>query len=149
MRAVKAAATAATFTALVVGVGGAAFLLSSEDRSSPPAATTTSTTQGPPTDAELAAAIANGLADGLEVPLTSFQAGCVAGAFLTTVGDDAVEALASGPAPLDTLTEAQRADIVRGIVACVPPEVAAALLGTPTTVITVAPALPDEGTTDG
>jgi len=146
MRAVKTAATAATLTALVVGVGGAAFLLTNEDSSSPPTPTTTSTTQGPPTDAELAAAIANGLADGLEVPLTAAQAGCIADAFLTVIGGDVASDLVDEPTPLGAVSVAQREEIVRGIVECVPPDVAGALLGTPTTVSTLTPVLPDEGT---
>lgn len=144
MRAVKTAATAATFTALVVGVGVTAFLLTNEDSSPPP--TTTITTQVPPTEAELAAAIANGLANGLEVPLTAAQAGCIADAFLTVIGGDVASDLVDEPTPLGAVSVAQREEIVRGIVECVPPDVAAALLGTPTTVTTLTPVLPDEGT---
>ena len=145
MRAVKAMSTAATFTAVLVGVGGGAFLLTNQDDPPAPSPTTTSTPQGPPTEAELAAALADELAQGLAVPLTTAQAGCVADAFLTVVGPEAVTALVGEPTPLGAVTIAQRAEIVRGIVACVPPDVAAALLGTPTTVITLAPVLPDEG----
>lgn len=141
----KAAATAAAFTALVAAVGGTAFLLSREDDSLTPAAATTST-QGPPTEAELGAAIAAELAQGLAVPLTTPQAGCVADAFLTVVGPDGATELMGEPRPLGALTLAQRAEIIRGIVECVPPDIAAALLGTPTTSIADAPSLPDEGT---
>ena len=143
---VKAAATAAAFAALVGVVGGGAFLIT---RGDPPTSTTTtsatSTTAGPPTDEELAAAITDALAEGLAVPLTTAQASCVADAFLTVLGGDAAADLVDEPTPLGAVSVAQRAEIVRGIVECVPSDVAAALLGTPTTVTTLSPVLPDEG----
>ena len=144
MRGMKAAATAAAFTALAAAVGGTAFLLARDDNSPAPVAATTST-QGPPTEAELGAAIAAELAQGLEVPLTTAQADCVAGAFLAVVGPEGATELVGEPRPLGAVTIAQRAEIIRGIVECVPPEVASALLGTPTTSTAVAPQLPDEG----
>ena len=144
MPGMKAAATAAAFTALAAAVGGTAFLLARDDNSPAPAPATTST-QGPPTEAELGAAIAAELAQGLEVPLTTAQADCVAEAFLAVVGPEGATELVGEPRPLGAVTIAQRAEIIRGIVECVPPEVASTLLGTPTTSTAVAPQPPDEG----
>jgi len=147
MSTTKAAAMAAAFVALVGLVGGGAFLLTSGD--DPPPPTTTSTTAPPPTDAEIAAAVADGLSKGLAVPLTAAQADCVANAFLDVVGGEAIRELVDEPVPLGAVTVAQRAEIVRGIVACVPPDVAATLLGTKTTDATLAPELPGEGSAAG
>lgn len=143
----KAAAWAVAFVSLVGIVGGAAFAIAREDAPAP--TTTTTSTVAAPTRAELATAIAAALTQGLDVPLTEEQAACVAAAFLDVVGEADAVALVDAPTPLGAVSVAQRDAIVQGIVGCVPPEIAGALLGTPTTLTTVPPQLPDEDVADG
>ena len=70
----------------------------------------------------------------------------MATAFLDVVGEEPALALADEAIPLGAVSVAQRQEIVRGIVTCVPPDVAAALLSTGSTTVTLAPGLPDDGT---
>lgn len=129
----KAAASAAAFVALVAVLAGVAFALS---RGAPPPATTTTTTATTTTtvpDRAVAGALATALADGLEVPLTDPQAACLGDALVVTVGRARLEALAATQDPLASLPERDRAQLVRDVVACVGPEVAAALLAPSTT----------------
>jgi hypothetical protein len=132
----------AAVVALVGLVGGAAFLAAREDEEPPP--TTSTTTTAVPMD-ELVAALAEGLQDGLAVPLTDVEAGCVAEAVVAVVGEDALAELVDDPGravlPADA---AQRDDLVRGIVGCVPASTAGVLLGGSTST-TAEVVLPDEG----
>lgn len=137
----KAAAAAAAFVALVAMVGAATYVAARDEP--PPAPTTTTTTTTVPTTDEVAVAIATALSEGLDVPLESTEARCVAEGLLAQLGQARLEGMAD--AGVVVLTEAERAGLVRTIVQCVPPEKAAALLSTtPTTTIVVE--LPDEGT---
>jgi hypothetical protein len=138
-------AVVAALVLLVALVGGAAFAVTRGDSPPPTTTTSTTTTAAPPTRSEIATAIAAALTRDLEVPLTRVQATCVADAFLDVVGEAPTLALADVATPLGAVTIAQRAEIVRGIVACVPADVAAALLSTGATTVTLAPGLPDEG----
>lgn len=138
-------AGAAGVASILILVGGAAFAIARDGDPLPTTTTTsTTTTTAPPTRAELAVAIARALARDLDVPLTSEQAACVADAFLEIVGEGPALALAETAMPLGAVSVDQRAQIVRGIVACVPPEIAAALLSSGPTVVTLAPGLPDD-----
>lgn len=140
----KAAATAAALVALMALVGAAAFATA---RDEPPVATTSTststTTTSPPTSEEVTLAIATALSEGLDVPLEDTEARCVADGMLTQLGRARLEAMAGDA--VEELTEAERAELVRTVVLCVPPEKAAALLSSvPSTTIVVE--LPDEGT---
>lgn len=141
-------AIAVALASLVLVVGGAVFAIARDGGSPPTTTTTTTTPAAPPTREELADAIAAALARDLEVPLTEVQASCVATAFLDVVGEEPALALADEAIPLGAVSVMQRQEIVRGIVTCVPPEVAAALLSTGSTTVTLAPGLPDDGTSD-
>ncbi|MGH9086207.1 MAG: hypothetical protein ACRDYW_12215 [Acidimicrobiales bacterium] len=128
--------------ALVASAGGAAFLVAREEDEPPP--TTSTTTTAVPVD-QLVAALAEGLRDGLAVPLTDVEADCIAEAVIAVVGEDALAELVDDPGrsvlPADA---AQRDDIVRGIVRCVPASTAGVLLGGSTST-TAEVVLPDEG----
>jgi hypothetical protein len=145
----RPAAIAVALATLLLIVGGAAFALTRDGSPPPTTTTTTSTTLAPPTRDELTEAIAGALAQGLEAPLTAPQATCVATAFLDVVGEEAALALADEPTPLGAVTIAQREEVVQGIVFCVPPEIAAALLSTASSTVTLAPGLPDDGSSSG
>ena len=135
----KEAATAAAFAVLVGVVGAAAFVAARDEPNPPPPTTTTTTT---PTADDLALAIATALSDGLDVPLDDTEARCVADGVLAQLGPARLEALTSaGPV---TPSAKEQAALVRTVVGCVPPDKAAALLGTfPST--TLVAELPDEG----
>jgi hypothetical protein len=135
-------AGAAGVVALVGLVGGAAFLTAREDEEPPPATSTTTTAV--PVD-ELVAALREGLQDGLAVPLTDVEAGCIAEAVVAVVGEDALAELVDDPGRAVLPADAtQRDDLVRGIVGCVPASTAGALLGGSTST-TAEVVLPDEG----
>jgi hypothetical protein len=142
----RPAAIAVAVASLAVLVGGVVFAASREG-DPPPTTTVPTTTTVPPAPArgELEAAIAGALMQDLEVPLTDEQATCVAGAFLDVVGEEPALALAEAATPLGAVSVDQRSEIVRGIVTCVPADVAAALLSTGPTTVTLAPGLPDDG----
>lgn len=138
----RAAASAAALAALVLLVGSAAFLAAREDP--PPPTTTTTTTSTTVPLAVVADAIAASLQSDLTVAITRAEATCVATALLEVLPPEQLERLDSVAEPLAALAEGQRRDLVRAVVRCVPPESAAALLGSPST--TVPPVdLPDEG----
>jgi len=140
----KAAATAAAFFALVVVVAAGAFVAARDDRPAPTTTTTTTTTSttAATTVDDLARAIASSLGDGLDVPLTSTEARCVADGLVSLLGLTRSEALA---AEASTVSDDERSALVRTVVGCLPPDKAAALLGSnPST--TVVAELPGEGT---
>lgn len=125
---VRAAAAAAALTALVLLVGIAAFVAVREDPPPPTTTTTTTTTTTVPL-AAIIDAIAVSLQGSLEVPISSVEATCVATALLAVLPPDELERLEALPAPLATLTEPERSELVRGVVQCVPPATAEAILG--------------------
>lgn|GEM_PF-5627189 len=135
----KAAAAAAAFVAL--GAAGAIAFVAARDDPSPPPPTTTTATTIPTADA-LALAIATSLSDGLDVPLISTEARCVADGLLAQLGPARLAALTTtGPV---TPSAEEQAALVRTVVGCVPPDKAAILLSsTSSTPIVVE--LPDEG----
>ena len=137
----RGVAGVAAVVALVGLTGAAAFLAAREDEE-PPAVTSTTTTV--PAD-QLVAALAAGLQDGLAVPLTDAEADCIAESVVAVVGEDALAELVDQPGravlPADA---AQRDDLVRGIVGCVPASTAGVLLGGSTST-TAEVVLPDEG----
>jgi hypothetical protein len=126
--------------ALVAVIGTLAYV-GARDEVEP--ATTTTSTSVPPTDEEVAHAITDALAVGLDVPLAAAEARCVADGLLTVLGQPRLEAMAEAAGGVDDLSDAERTELVRTMVLCLPEEKAAALLGTPTTMTTVAQ-LPDE-----
>lgn len=141
---VRAAAAAAALVALVLLVGTAAYLGVREDPEPTPTTTTTSTTTTTVPLRVFAEAIAGQLAGNLEVAITRDEALCVATAMLEVIPPDELERLALLPAPFEAIDQATRDGLVRGVVECVPPESAAALLGS--TSETAPPVdLPDEG----
>jgi hypothetical protein len=141
---VRAAATAAALVALVLLVGTAAYLGVREEPDPPTTTTTTSTTTTTVPLQVFAEAIAGQLEGNLEVAITRDEALCVATAMLGVLPPDDLERLAQLPAPFAALDQATKDRLVRGVVQCVPPESAAALLGA--TSETAPPVdLPDEG----
>jgi len=139
----KPAATAAGFFALVVFVAAGAFVAARDDRPAPTTTTTTTTsTTAATTVDDLARAIASSLGDGLDAPLTSTEARCVADRLVSLLGLTRSEALA---AEASTVTDDERSALVRTVVDCLPPDKAAALLSSnPSTTAVVE--LPGEGT---
>ncbi len=128
---VRAAATAAALIALVLLVGTAAYLGVREEPEPPPTTTTSTTTTTTTVPLQVfAAAIAGQLEGNLEVPITRDEALCVANAMLGVLPPDDLERLAQLPAPFAALDQGTRDQLVRGVVQCVPPESAAAQLGT-------------------
>lgn len=124
-------------------VGSGTYLTARDDPGAAPSprrATTTTTLA----EDTVAAAIARALEDGLEVPLTASEARCVADALLAVVRAEQLAELESLTEPLRSLDDAAHDQLVRGVVGCVPPETAGALLGEATTT-TSAVQLPDEG----
>lgn len=143
----RAAATAAALVALIGVVGSATFVVV---RSDPPTTTTTASTTAATTTtttsvAAVAEAIAAALQSDLDVALTAPEALCIAKELLTVVASTDLDSTSSLTTPLASLDEIQRKQLVRGIVGCVPPATAAALLATPTTTSTPTVDLPDEG----
>lgn len=142
----RAAAAAAALVALVLLVGTAAYLGVREEPD-PPATTTSTSSTTTTTTVPLSAfaeAIAGQLEGNLEVAITRDEARCVATAMLAVVPPDELERLADLPEPFAALDQRTRDQLVRGVVRCVPPESAAALLGS-TTVTSPPVDLPDEG----
>ncbi len=140
----RAAAAAAALVALVLLVGTAAYLGVREEPDPPTTTTTTSTTTTTVPLRVFAEAIAGQLEGNLEVAITRDEALCVATAMLGVVPPDELARLSRLPAPFLALDQATKDRLVRGVVECVPPESAAALLGT--TSETAPPVdLPDEG----
>ncbi len=142
----KAAASAVAFAVLVVGIGGGAFVVTREDPQPPPTTATTSTIATTTTtpDRVVADALAAALVDGLEVPLAAEQARCLGEALLASLGRERLETLTASSDPIGSLSEDERSLLVRAVVTCVGPVVAATLLGASTT--TIAPvAFPDAG----
>jgi hypothetical protein len=138
---VKAAATVAAFIVVLVAAGAVAYTATDDE---PPATTTTTTTVRAPTGEETAEAITAALSRGLEVPLDATEAACVTDGLLTVVGLDRLEELTAAGADADDLTEAEREELVRSVVLCVPPEKAEAMLNTKPPPPPVGE-LPDEG----
>ena len=142
MRRVKAAASAAAFVAVLVGVGAVTYV-SARDDPAPPTTTTTSTMR-PPTGAEIAEAITAALSQGLDVPLEPTEATCVAGGLITVLEPARLEEMADAGAGVEALTDEEHDALVRAVVGCVPPEKAEAMLSTKPPPPTVG-GLPDEG----
>ena len=140
----RAAAAVGALLTLAGLVGGAAFLAAREDPTPPTTTTSTSTTTTTVPTAVVAAAIADALGDGLPVEVSAPQTRCIATALLDVVDLDRLEALTAEPAPLTRLTPNERDELLRGVVRCVPPEVAAAILGSPTSTAPPPMELPDE-----
>jgi hypothetical protein len=141
---VRAAATVAALVALA-GLIGAAVFTAARDDATP--ASTTSTTTAPTTttvsDEALADAIASSLQADLTVTITAAEARCIADVVVVVVELRRLERLVGDADPLASLTPTERDQLVRGVVDCVSPEQAAAILGSPTT--TAPPVeLPDE-----
>lgn len=140
----RAAAAVAALVTLAGSVGGAAFLTAREDPAPTTTTTSTSTTTTTVPTAVVVAAIADALGSGLPAEVSPQQARCIASALLDVVDLDRLEALVSEPAPLTRLTQPERDGVLRGFVRCVPPEVAAAILGSPTSTAPPPVELPDE-----
>ncbi len=130
----------AAFVALMGAAGAIAFVATRHDPSPPPPTTTTATTI--PTADALAMAIATSLSDGLDVPLISTEARCVADGLLAQLGPARLGALTTAGAVTPSAEE--QAGLVRTVVGCVPPDKAAVLLGS-TSSIPIVVKLPDEG----
>lgn len=138
----RAAATVAALAALVLLVGGAVFLAAREEAVAPTTTTTIPTTTTVP-ESVVVEAISEALQRDLTVPLSMTEADCVTAALVAVVDVDRLEALADDAAPLTSLTQPERDQLVHGVVRCVPPDKASAMLGSPTT--TGPPvSLPDE-----
>lgn len=142
MRAVPRRAAAAVAALLALGGTAAVgtYIAVREEPEPAPTTTTTSTTLSP---VALAEALAGALSDGLRVAVSPEEARCLAGALVATIPPAQLEDLAPDD-PLTDLSEAQRADLVRATVDCVPTATAEALLGDASTT-TIQVDLPDEG----
>lgn len=141
----KAAAAAVAFVAVLAVIGTVTYA-SVRDEPAPTTTTTTtstSTTVRAPTGDEVASAITDALSQGLEVPLTSIEAACVAGGMVQGLGQERLEEMAAAGAGVDDLTAEEHDRLVRAIVGCVAPETAEALLSTKPPPPTVE-GLPDE-----
>ena len=135
---------AAALSAFVLLVGTAAFLAAREDPLPPATTTTTTTTTTTVPLSAVANAIATSLQGSLEVAITPDEATCVANAILAVLPTMRLERLQQLPVPFAALSEGERDQLVRGVVRCVPPESAAAIVGSAST--TAPPVdLPDEG----
>jgi len=141
MRPARLAASVLALVALVGLVGGAVFSANRAERVTPTTTTSTTTTTVP--TSAVARAIAEALRTSLPAPISLAEALCIADAVVAVVEPRRLEALARRPSPLLALTDAERDELVRGVVGCVPPEQAAAILGSPTTTMP-AVELPDE-----
>lgn len=137
--AVRAAMTAVALAAVVGLIGLLGFVAT---RGETTATTTTTTTVDP--RPEYIAAIASALSEHPDLPLAPEQATCVATGMYDGLGAGRLHALVGQEDPLGVLPRSQRELVLRTLVACVPPEVAEALLAGSTTTITVS-SLPDEG----
>jgi hypothetical protein len=137
----RAAATVSALAALVLLVGGAVFLAAREDAVAPTTTTIPTTTTA--AESVIVKAISEALQRDLTVPLSMTEADCVAAALVAVVDVDRLEALADHAAPLTSLTRPEHDQLVQGVVRCVPPDKASAMLGSATT--TGPPvSLPDE-----
>lgn len=140
----RAAASAVALIALAGLVGTTAFVAARDD-DPPPTTTSTSTTTTTVPASAVAEAIAEELLRGAAVALSAPEAACVAAEVVDIVGTERLDGLVGAPAPLTALADEEHDLLVRAVVACVPPHVAAALLGSSTTVPPPL-SLPDEGT---
>jgi hypothetical protein len=140
-RAQLVVASAAALFALVLLVGTAVFLAAREEEPAP--TTTTTSTTAPLTEEDVAAALAESLQADLAVAITIEEARCVAAVVVAVVPPDALGELVDRSVPLSGVSEAQREELVRGVVGCVPEASAAALLGAGTST-TTAVSLPGE-----
>lgn len=134
--------SAAALCALALLVGTAVFLAAREEEPAP--TTTTTSTTAPPTQEDIATALAQALQADLDVAITMEEARCVAEIVIAVLPPTALGDLVARPAPLSSVSEAQRDELVRGVVGCVPEASAAALLGTGAS-STTAVSLPGEG----
>ena len=140
----RAAAVVAALAALA-GLVGTAVFTAARDGAAPvsPTSTTAAPTTTSVSDEALAGAIASSLQADLTVTITAAEARCIADALVSVLELRRLERLVGDADPLSSLTAAERDDLVRGVVGCVPPDQAAAILGSPTT--TAPPVeLPDE-----
>ena len=137
----RAAMTAVALAALAVVVGVVGFVTTRDDAE--PTRPTTTTTAFDPRD-DYVKAIARSLTAVPDLPLGPEQAACVAAALYDGLGEERLAELVGEPDPLGSLPEADRDLLLRGVVMCVPPEVAEAMLAGSTTTSVVS-ALPDEG----
>lgn len=139
----RAAASVAALAAIASLVGSAVFLAAREDSTPPTTVTTAPPTTTTVPESAVVEAISVALRSDLTVPLSATEADCVADALIAVLDVDRLDALTDLAAPLTSLTQPERDALVQGVVRCVPPEKAAAILGSPTT--TGPPAsLPDE-----
>jgi hypothetical protein len=140
----RVAGTAVALVALAALVGTIVFVLVRDDTEAPPPSTTTTTTTTTvPVSDLVAEAVADALRRDLTVPIGDVEATCIAAALVEVLAPERLEQLLEQAEPLTGLTEPERSGLVRGVVQCVPPDVAAALLGSATTT-TVPVFLPDE-----
>jgi hypothetical protein len=127
----RAVGSAVALGMLVLLVGTAVFLAARDEPAPPPTTTTTTSTTISADD--LADAIAASLQTDLTVALTQEEARCVADAVLRLVPAEDLAALVERPQPLTGVAPAERDELVRAVVDCVPEASAAALLGSATT----------------
>jgi hypothetical protein len=126
----------------VVLIAGLVTFSATRDEDDPPPPTTTTTTF--PREGyieEISAALTS------EVRVALGEAGtrCIAEAMLDTLGADALEELADEPAPIASLSQLERDQVLRLVVTCVDPVVAEALLGAGADTTEPVVGLPDEG----
>jgi hypothetical protein len=127
--------------ALVV-IAGLITFAATRDEDEPPVTTTTTTTF--PREGYLDE-ISAALERESRVALGETGARCIATSMFDILGADGLEALADEPAPLASLTPAQRDQVLRHVVTCLDPLVAEALLGSGASTTEPAVPLPDEG----
>ncbi len=124
---------------LLAGLG--TFVLTRDDDPPPPPPVTTTTF---PRDAYIEA-ISIALTRESHVALGEEGTRCIAGALVDTLGREGLDRLGDQPAPLASLDQQQREQVLRLVVTCVDPVVAEALLGGGTTTARERAGLPDEG----
>lgn len=130
---------------ILVVVGVSVFALLRDDPNPPASEPTRPTTTTLALDA-VEAAIAESLRTQLtDAQLTATEASCVARALLEVFTPEELQAMERLVEPVTALSDGQRDQVVRGIVRCVTPPTAAALLGDASTTTAPAPGLPDEG----
>lgn len=126
----------------VVAIAGLVTFAAARDEDDPPVTTTTTTTFP---RAGYVDEISAALAREVRVSLGEAGARCIAQAMVDTLGTAALEEVADEPAPLASLTPAQRDQVLRLVVTCVDPVVAEALLGSGASTTEPVAGLPDEG----